>query len=166
MYWKLRPSLTPRSRLWRTLAFRLTAGYALAGLVLVTLATASLYLLLVSELEKSTELFLGDKLHVLDTMLRADLGASDARTLVVASGADVESTLRAAEAAATRLNVLVDRGRSSHQRPVGKSLQDRSYRRIGARAGLAASAEIPRDRAVARRNAERTVDHARGWAIW
>ena len=59
----------PISRLWRTLAFRLTAGYALAGLVLVVLATASLYLLLVSELEKSTELFLGDKLHVLRTML-------------------------------------------------------------------------------------------------
>jgi two-component system heavy metal sensor histidine kinase CusS len=51
------------------LAFRLTAGYALAGLVLVILATASLYLLLLSELEKSTELFLGDKLHVLRTML-------------------------------------------------------------------------------------------------
>ena len=33
-------------------------------------ATASLYLVLVSELEKSTELFLGDKLHVLRTMLR------------------------------------------------------------------------------------------------
>ena len=47
----------------------------------------------------------------LDTLLRADLGASDARTLVVANGADVESTLRAAEAAATRLDVLVARGR-------------------------------------------------------
>ncbi len=70
MCWKLAPSLTPISRLWRTLAFRLTAGYALAGLVLVILATASLYLVLVSELEKSTELFLGDKLHVLRTMLR------------------------------------------------------------------------------------------------
>jgi hypothetical protein len=57
----------PISRLWPTLAFRLTAGYALAGLVLVILATASLYFVLVSELEKSTELFLGDKLHVLRT---------------------------------------------------------------------------------------------------
>ena len=47
----------------------------------------------------------------LDTMLRADLGASDARTLVVANGADVESTLRAAEAAAIRLDVLVASGR-------------------------------------------------------
>src|ERR1700689_2838538 len=70
MCWKLTRNLTPRSRLWRTLAFRLTAGYALAGLVLVILATASLYLVLLSELEKSTELFLGDKLHVLRTMLR------------------------------------------------------------------------------------------------
>jgi two-component system, OmpR family, heavy metal sensor histidine kinase CusS len=69
MCWKLARSLMPISRLWGTLAFRLTAGYALAGLVLVTLATASLYLVLVSELEKSTELFLGDKVHVLRTML-------------------------------------------------------------------------------------------------
>ena len=34
------------------------------------LATASLYLVLVSELNKSTELFLADKLNVLRTMLR------------------------------------------------------------------------------------------------
>src|SRR5580693_9476149 len=58
------------SRLWGTLAFRLTAGYALAGLFLVFCATASLYLVLVSELEKSTDLFLADKVHVLRTMLR------------------------------------------------------------------------------------------------
>ena len=31
---------------WKTLAFRLTAGYALAGLCLVFLATASLYFVL------------------------------------------------------------------------------------------------------------------------
>ena len=55
---------------WRTLAFRLTAGYALAGLCLVSLATASLYLLLRTELEKSTDLFLADKLHVVRTLLR------------------------------------------------------------------------------------------------
>jgi two-component system heavy metal sensor histidine kinase CusS len=78
MCWKLTRSLTPRSRLWRTLAFRLTAGYALAGLVLVILATASLYLVLVSELEKSTELFLGDKLHVLRTMLQERPDDTDA----------------------------------------------------------------------------------------
>jgi two-component system, OmpR family, heavy metal sensor histidine kinase CusS len=68
----------PISRMWRTLAFRLTAGYALAGLVLVILATASLYFVLVSELEKSTELFLGDKIHVLRTMLRERPDDTDA----------------------------------------------------------------------------------------
>src|SRR5271155_1213299 len=78
MCWKLARSLTPISRLWRTLAFRLTAGYALAGLILVILATASLYLVLLSELEKSTELFLGDKLHVLRTMLRERPDDTDA----------------------------------------------------------------------------------------
>jgi two-component system heavy metal sensor histidine kinase CusS len=52
------------------LAFRLSAAYALAGLVLVFLATAGLYAVLVRELEKSTDLFLADKIHVLHTMLR------------------------------------------------------------------------------------------------
>ncbi len=55
---------------WKTLAFRLTAGYALAGLCLIFLATASLYLVLRSQLEKSTDLFLADKLHVVRTLLR------------------------------------------------------------------------------------------------
>lgn len=58
----------PRQR--RTLAFRLTAAYSLAGLLLVVLATASLYLVLRAELDRSTDLFLADKLHVLRTMLR------------------------------------------------------------------------------------------------
>jgi two-component system, OmpR family, heavy metal sensor histidine kinase CusS len=70
MSWNLASSLAKVSRLWGTLAFRLTAGYALAGLLLVFLATASLYLFLVSELEKSIDLFLADKVHVLRTMLR------------------------------------------------------------------------------------------------
>jgi two-component system, OmpR family, heavy metal sensor histidine kinase CusS len=70
MSWNPTTSLAPVSRLWGTLAFRLTAGYALAGLFLVFLATASLYLFLVSELEKSTDLFLADKVNVLRTMLR------------------------------------------------------------------------------------------------
>jgi two-component system heavy metal sensor histidine kinase CusS len=60
----------PISRYWGTLAFRLTAGYALAGLFLVFFATASLYFVLRSELERSTDLFLADKLHVIGTMLR------------------------------------------------------------------------------------------------
>ncbi len=59
-------ALRPR----RTLAFRLSAAYALVGLLLVILATASLYIVLRTELDRSTELFLADKLHVLRTMLR------------------------------------------------------------------------------------------------
>jgi len=59
-------ALQPR----RTLAFRLSAAYSLAGLILVILATASLYIVLRTELDRSTELFLADKLHVLRTMLR------------------------------------------------------------------------------------------------
>ena len=70
MFWNPPNSLAPISRLWGTLAFRLTAGYALAGLFLVFFATAGLYLVLESELEKSTDLFLADKVHVLRTMLR------------------------------------------------------------------------------------------------
>jgi two-component system heavy metal sensor histidine kinase CusS len=52
------------------LAFRLSAAYSLAGLMLVILATASLYIVLRTELNRSTELFLADKLNVLRTMLR------------------------------------------------------------------------------------------------
>lgn len=70
MFWRRPTSFPPVSRLWGTLAFRLTAAYALAGLFLVFVATASLYLFLVSELEKSTDLFLGDKENVLRTILR------------------------------------------------------------------------------------------------
>jgi two-component system heavy metal sensor histidine kinase CusS len=70
MFWNPASSFPSVSRLWGTLAFRLTAGYAVAGLFLVFFATVSLYLVLVSELDKSTDLFLADKVHVLRTMLR------------------------------------------------------------------------------------------------
>src|SRR5277367_1537123 len=70
MSWNLTSRLAPVSRLWGSLAFRLTAAYALAGLFLVFFAIVSLYLVLVRELEKSTDLFLADKVHVLRTMLR------------------------------------------------------------------------------------------------
>jgi two-component system heavy metal sensor histidine kinase CusS len=69
-------SSKPSSSTWgalhprRTLAFRLSAAYSTAGLLLVLLATASLYIVLRTELDRSTELFLADKLHVLRTMLR------------------------------------------------------------------------------------------------
>jgi predicted exporter len=46
----------------------------------------------------------------LDASLRADIGASDAGTLVVVHGADAQAALRAAEAAASRLDALVDQG--------------------------------------------------------
>ena len=48
--------------------------------------------------------------QALDAQLRADLGASDARTLVIVQGADEESTLQAVEAASQRLQNLVDSG--------------------------------------------------------
>jgi two-component system, OmpR family, heavy metal sensor histidine kinase CusS len=70
MYSKPALSFSGFGRVSRTLTFRLAGGYALAGLILVILATTSLYFVLLSELEKNTELFLGDKLHVLRTMLR------------------------------------------------------------------------------------------------
>lgn len=65
-----RMSRTPWSGWWGTLAFRLTAGYAVSGLLTVFVATASLYMVLVKELDRSTDLFLADKLNVLRTMLR------------------------------------------------------------------------------------------------
>jgi len=78
MSWNPSSSLAPGPRLWRTLAFRMTAGYALAGFFLVFLSIVSLYLVLVRELEKSTDLFLADKVHVLQTMLRERPGDQDA----------------------------------------------------------------------------------------
>jgi two-component system heavy metal sensor histidine kinase CusS len=64
------PSAWAALRLPKTLSFRLSAAYSLAGLLLVMLATASLYIVLRTELDRSTELFLADKLNVLRTMLR------------------------------------------------------------------------------------------------
>ena len=70
MSWNAITRVKPVSRLWGTLAFRLTVGYSIAGLFLVFFATASLYLVLRSELDKNTDLFLADKLHVVRTLLR------------------------------------------------------------------------------------------------
>ena len=70
MSWNVTDRVAPVWRLRKTLAFRLTAAYALAGLFLVFLATASLYLLTINEMERSTRLFFDDKLNVLRTMLR------------------------------------------------------------------------------------------------
>lgn len=70
MFSKPNRSLPAKLRLRRTLAFRLTTAYSIAGLLLVVLTTTSLYVVLQAELDRSTELFLADKLHVLRTMLR------------------------------------------------------------------------------------------------
>ena len=70
MSWNPRARFGQARRLWGTLAFRLTAWYVLAGLALVVFTSASLYFLLVTELKKSADLFLADKIHVLRTMLR------------------------------------------------------------------------------------------------
>jgi two-component system heavy metal sensor histidine kinase CusS len=63
-------SVSAAPGLRKTLAFQLTASYSLAGLLLVLLGTGSLYMVLRTELDRSTDLFLADKLHVLRTMLR------------------------------------------------------------------------------------------------
>lgn len=46
----------------------------------------------------------------LDAELRGDIGASDGGTLIVVHGADIQATLRSAEAAGARLEALVDKG--------------------------------------------------------
>lgn len=76
----LKPNLSSPAvpRLRQSLAFRLTAAYSLGGLLLLLLGTASLYFVLRTELERSTELFLADKLHVLRTMLRERPNDEDA----------------------------------------------------------------------------------------
>ena len=78
MSWNLRDKFAQTSRFWDTLAFRLTAWYVLAGVALVVFATASLYFLLVAELQKSTDLFLADKMNVLGTLLRERPDDTDA----------------------------------------------------------------------------------------
>ena len=76
-------SLKPSRSAWgaphlrRTLAFRLSAAYSLAGLILVILATASLYIVLRTELDRSTELFLADKLHEVGAVFTAQVYTDD-----------------------------------------------------------------------------------------
>lgn len=70
MSWNVSSSVTRLATGWGTLALRLTAGYAVAGLLMVLVSTGSLYFVLVTELERSTALFLADKLNVIRTMLR------------------------------------------------------------------------------------------------
>jgi two-component system, OmpR family, heavy metal sensor histidine kinase CusS len=70
MSWKPNSNSGRAASWWDTLGLRLTAGYAFAGLLMVLISTASLYFVLVKELERSTDLFLADKLNVIGTMLR------------------------------------------------------------------------------------------------
>jgi len=104
MSWNPTSILAPISRLWGTLAFRLTAAYALAGLLLVFFSIVSLYLVLVRELDKSTDLFLADKVHVLRVLLRDRPGDEDALREEV----ELESAARQYEQFYIRL--LDDRG--------------------------------------------------------
>lgn len=104
MSWNPDKGPAPVSRLWGTLAFRLTAAYALAGLFLVFFSIVSLYLVLVSELEKSTDLFLADKVNVLRVMLRERPDDEDALQEEV----ELESAARQYEQFYIRL--LDDRG--------------------------------------------------------
>src|SRR3974390_3858713 len=70
MSWNVTRKFAAMGRWWGTLVFRLTAGYAVAGLLMVFLATASLYVVMVKELDRSTDLFVADKLNVLCWVLR------------------------------------------------------------------------------------------------
>ena len=70
MSWNVSNNFTRPVSWWDTLALRLTAGYALVGLLMLCISTAGLYFVLVTELERSTDLFLADKLNVISTMLR------------------------------------------------------------------------------------------------
>ncbi len=70
MSWKPSDKLARLRRYWETLAFRLAAAYALAGFAFILLATAGLYLVLLVQLEKSSTLFMQDKLNVVRTLLR------------------------------------------------------------------------------------------------
>jgi two-component system heavy metal sensor histidine kinase CusS len=70
MSWSATSSLVPVRKWWGTLAFRLTAGYTISGLLIVFFATAGLYLVLITNLDRSTNLFLADKVNVLRSMLR------------------------------------------------------------------------------------------------
>ncbi len=68
----------------------------------------------------------------LDASLRADLSAGDARTLAVVQGPNLQATLQQAEAAATRLDALVQRGAIGGYDSVARwlpSLQTQQQRR-------------------------------------
>ena len=104
MSWNATSSLASVRTWWGTLAFRLTAGYTISGLLTVFFATASLYLVLITNLDRSTNLFLADKVNVLQTMLRERPNDEDALREEI----ELESAARRYERFYIRL--LDDRG--------------------------------------------------------
>lgn len=84
----------------------LASGLALAGLLWAAATRASLWEGDLTALSPVPAAALAR-----DAQLRQDLSASDARTLVVVSGATAEAALQAAEQAAARLDPLVAEGR-------------------------------------------------------
>lgn len=81
------------------------AALALAATVLVANNHATL---LDSELSSLSPVLAADQ--KIDTLLRADMGAPDARYMVVVSGADRETVLQATEAISQQLTPLVEQG--------------------------------------------------------
>ena len=79
--------------------------------------------------------------QALDRQLRADLGAPDLRYLVVVSGVDQESVLRAAELVGVQLEKLVDAGHPWRVRYPG-SLTSEPRKPVGSTAGPAAPDEL------------------------
>ncbi len=86
----------------------------------------------------------------LDEALRADIGASDGSTLVVVQGSDVQAALRGTEAAAARLDTLVDDGVLSGFETVTRFLPSEA-------AQAARVASLPDAETLRRRLAEATA---------
>lgn len=107
------PGTGVRAALGRATGAALAALPRLKGAVLALGAAALVLLALRADLWRADLAALSPlprEALALDAALRADLGASDARTLVVVQGEDIETTLQRAEAAAARLETLVERG--------------------------------------------------------
>jgi predicted exporter len=87
----------------------------------------------------------------LDASLRADIGASDGGTLVVVQADDVQSALRATEAAGERLDALVGEGQLAGYESVARLLPSEAVQR-------ARLASLPDAATLRARLAEATVD--------
>jgi two-component system heavy metal sensor histidine kinase CusS len=113
-----------------SLAFRLTAWYTGASLLLLLAATGTLYWALVTNLERSSGLFLADKVHVVSTMLREQPDDWDALREEV----ELETAARRFERFYIRL--LDDQGRMLMETPMmGRILPARQFRGVTERGG-------------------------------